>query len=117
MVAKNYRGNLYISWMDPTFKKHWVSIEAVMNRGTYTVNHYCPVGKAHFAFVRLGLRHLIVLGVGGRVVGILTRINLLKTIHSRADRCHVLIVVVIVMMKTFICCCCCSFATLLADSR
>lgn len=78
VVAKNYRGSLYVSWMDPTFRTHWVSIEAVMNRGTYTVNHRCPVSKAHFAFVRLGLRHLIVLGVGGRVVGILTRINLLK---------------------------------------
>ena len=78
VVAKNSRGSLYISWMDPKFKKYWVSVAAVMNRGTYTVNHFCPVSKAHYMFTRLGLRHLIVLGVGGRVVGILTRINLLK---------------------------------------
>jgi len=38
------------------------------------------VSKAHFLFTSLGLRHLIVLGGegGGKVVGIITRINLLK---------------------------------------
>jgi hypothetical protein len=41
--------------------------------------HYA-VSKAHFLFTSLGLRHLIVLGgeSGGKVVGMITRINLLK---------------------------------------
>ena len=44
------------------------------------------VSKAHFLFTSLGLRHLIVLGgeSGGQVVGIITRINLLR--ESIADR-------------------------------
>jgi len=38
------------------------------------------VSKAHFLFTNLGLRHLIVLGgeTGGQVVGLITRINLLR---------------------------------------
>ena len=78
LIGTNHRGNLFIAWMDPAYKRHWVRVAAVMNRGTYTVNQHCPVSKAHAMFTALGLRHLIVLGAQGRVVGILTRINLLK---------------------------------------
>jgi CBS domain-containing protein len=85
-VATNRKGNVYIRWMDPMNADKWVNIAAVMNTGTYTVNEFCPVSKAHFLFTALGLRHLIVLGgdTGGSVVGIITRINLLKScIESR----------------------------------
>jgi CBS domain-containing protein len=79
-VATNRKGNVYIRWLDPLHQPKWVNIAAVMNRGTYTVTEFCPVSKAHFLFTALGLRHLIVLGgsSGGSVVGIITRINLLK---------------------------------------
>jgi CBS domain-containing protein len=79
-VATNRKGNVYIRWIDPRNVDRWVNISAVMNQGTYTVTEFCPVSKAHFLFTALGLRHLIVLGgdTGGAVVGIVTRINLLK---------------------------------------
>ena len=69
---------------------NWINVGAVMNLGTYTVTEFCPVSKAHYLFTALGLRHLIVLGNrsarssgrgsygGGKVVGVITRINLLK---------------------------------------
>ncbi len=79
-VATNRKGNVYIRWIDPRNVNRWVNIAAVMNQGTHTVTEFCPVSKAHFLFTALGLRHLIVLGgdTGGSVVGIITRINLLK---------------------------------------
>jgi CBS domain-containing protein len=79
-VATNRKGNVYIRWIDPRNVDRWINIAAVMNQGTYTVTEFCPVSKAHFLFTALGLRHLIVLGgdSGGAVVGIITRINLLK---------------------------------------
>ena len=85
-VATNRKGNVYIRWIDPRNVDRWVHISAVMNQGTYTVTEFCPVSKAHFLFTALGLRHLIVLGgdTGGAVVGIITRINLLK--RSVEDR-------------------------------
>jgi CBS domain-containing protein len=80
-VATNRKGNVYIRWLNPLHMNKWVNIAAVMNRGTYTVTEFCPLSKAHFLFTALGLRHLIVLGgdSGGTVVGIVTRINLLKS--------------------------------------
>jgi CBS domain-containing protein len=88
LVETNRRGNLFIAWMDPAFQKHWVRLSAVMNRGTYCVPHYCPLSKAHRIFTTLGLRHLIVLGEGGQVVGVLTRINFLKeSIQERTGVC------------------------------
>jgi CBS domain-containing protein len=85
-VGTNSEGNVYIRWMNPINTDKWVNIAAVMNQGTFTVTEFCPVSKAHFLFTALGLRHLIVLGgdTGGAVVGIITRINLLK--HSVEDR-------------------------------
>jgi CBS domain-containing protein len=85
-VGTNRKGNVYIQWMNPLYMDKWVNIAAVMNHGTYTITEFCPVSKAHFLFTALGLRHLIVLGgdTGGAVVGIITRINLLK--HSIEDR-------------------------------
>ena len=79
-VATNRKGNVYIRWIDPRNVDRWVNIAAVMNQCTYTVTEFCHVSKAHFLFTALGLRHLIVLGgdSGGSVVGIITRINLLK---------------------------------------
>jgi CBS domain-containing protein len=90
-VATNRKGNVYIRWLNPLYKSKWVNIAAVMNQGTYTVTEFCPVSKAHFLFTALGLRHLVVLGgeSGGSVVGIITRINLLKA--SVEDRTGYLI--------------------------
>lgn len=86
IVGTNKQGNVYLRWLDPECKRKWVSLRSVMNRGTHCVTESCPVSKAHHLFTALGLRHLIVLGghSGGEVVGILTRINLLK--ESIAER-------------------------------
>lgn len=79
-VGTNRKGNVYIQWLNPLHTPKWINLAGVMNLGTYTVTEFCPVSKAHFLFTSLGLRHLIVLGgeTGGVVVGLITRINLLK---------------------------------------
>lgn len=78
IIGTNQRGTIFIRWIDPAYKDHWVRVASVMNRGTYSVHQHCPVSKAHYIFTALGLRHLVVLGGGGRVVGILTRMNMIK---------------------------------------
>jgi chloride channel 7 len=79
VVATNDLGNVHIQRLSPTSRRKYVSLEAVMNRGTFCVPESCPLSKAYFLFTALGLRHLIVLGGshGGMVVGIITRKNLL----------------------------------------
>ena len=92
-VGTNDKGQVIIEWMKPEHRIKWINVGAVMNLGTYTVTEFCPVSKAHYLFTALGLRHLIVLGHaddkdsfgnkstrsgGGKVVGVITRINLLK---------------------------------------
>ena len=54
-----------------------VTLSSLMT-GCFSI--HSAVSKAHFLFTSLGLRHLIVLGgeSGGKVVGVVTRINLLK---------------------------------------
>jgi CBS domain-containing protein len=56
-----------------------VNVEAVMNRGAHVVLEGCPLSKAYELFTKMGLRHLTVLGgaAKGRVVGIVTRHNLM----------------------------------------
>ena len=77
-VGRNAGGQVAVR-LNPKYSKEWVHVAAVMNRGTHTVTEFCPVSKAMRMFTALGLRHLIVLGgeTGGRVVGIITRANLL----------------------------------------
>lgn len=88
-IATNPKGNVYVSWLNPEYRRKWVYIAAVLNRGTYCVHDHCPVSKAYKLFTALGLRHLIVLGgpSGGEVVGILTRINFLKESIESRTRC------------------------------
>jgi H+/Cl- antiporter ClcA len=90
IVGTNTAGNVYLRWLDPECKRKWVSLGSIMNRGTYSVTETCPVSKAHHLFTALGLRHLIVLGAqsGGEVVGILTRINLLKGSMQERTGCE-----------------------------
>lgn len=53
-----------------------VDIAAAMNCGARSVMERCPVSQAYVLFASCGLRHLTVLGQGGRVTGIVTRKNL-----------------------------------------
>ena len=79
VVAVNARGNLYVRWVSPSDRLKSVDIGGVMNRGTYCVPEFCPVSKVSSLVTKLGLRHAVVLGGdhGNRVVGIITRMNLL----------------------------------------
>ncbi len=54
-----------------------VNVAAIMNRGAYTTLEGAPLSKTYSMFTSLGLRHLVVLGGGGKVAGIITRYNLL----------------------------------------
>jgi len=89
-VGVNHKGNVYIRWLNPLYKRKWMNLEGVMNRGTHTVTEFCPLSKARYLFTALGLRHLIVLGgeSGGRVVGVVTRINLLKDYVAERTGCE-----------------------------
>jgi len=89
VIGVNAKGNLFVEWLNPEYKSKYIHVGAVMNRGTYCVNEFCPVSKAHLIFTALGLRHLIVLGgpTGGQVVGILTRINFLREYIEERTRC------------------------------
>ena len=106
LVGTNRKGTVLIQWCNPRYKNNYINVAGVMNQATVVVTEFCPgksrklvrgdwniqlsytatvavqfaVSKAHFLFTSLGLRHLIVLGgeSGGRVVGVITRINLLK---------------------------------------
>lgn len=80
-VKPNKHGNLFISWLNPTYRDRCVNVAAVMSRGTYCVTEFCPVSKARFLFTSMGLRHLVVLGgeTGGAVVGVLSRANFVRT--------------------------------------
>lgn len=86
-VGLSRKGNVYIKWLHPACKRKYVTIGAVVNRGSICVNDFCPVSKARQIFTAMGLRHLIVLGDGGRVVGILTRINFLNEYIEERTRC------------------------------
>ena len=80
VVGVNKKGTVYIKWLPPGNRVKYVNLGAVMNRGTYCVTEFCPVSKALSMFTKLGLRHLVVVGGGGgsQVVGMITRINLLR---------------------------------------
>lgn len=67
---------LVVTWLNPEYRNMYVNISLVMNRGAYCVRDDTPVSKVRLMFTQLGLRHLTVVGDGGKVVGILTRANL-----------------------------------------
>jgi len=91
VVGLSRMGSVYVKELDPDCKRKFVHVAAVMNRGTYCVNDFCPVSKAYRMFTNLGLRHLVVLGgeSGGEVVGILTRVNFLKEYIQERTLCDV----------------------------
>jgi CBS domain-containing protein len=69
-------GKLVI-YLAATDKRKMVNVAAIMNRGAYSVTEGCPLSKTYSMFTSLGLRHLVVLGSGGKVTGMITRSNLL----------------------------------------
>ena len=80
VVGVNKKGTVYVKWLPPANRVKYLNLGAVMNRGTYCVTEFCPVSKALSMFTKLGLRHLVVVGGSGgsQVVGMITRINLLR---------------------------------------
>jgi hypothetical protein len=81
-------GRVVIKWLNPSHKNKIVNLSAVMNRGAFCVPHYFPLSKAYMLFTKLGLRWIVVTGAntGGKVVGIVTRKNLLPGhIQSRTE--------------------------------
>lgn len=57
-------------------RRQLVNVAAIMNRGAYSVPEMFPLSKCYSMFTALGLRHLVVLGKGGKVSGMITRYNL-----------------------------------------
>ena len=53
-------------------------LERFMNQGPHVVQTVCPVSRAYHLFITIGLRHLPVLDAEGKVVGILTRKDMLS---------------------------------------
>ena len=75
-VERDRKNNVVvISWLNPEYKDDVVDLEAVMNRGSYSVPEDFPLSKAYNLFTLLGLRWIVVVGGtdGGTVVGLLTR--------------------------------------------
>jgi hypothetical protein len=72
-------GRVVIKWLNPSHRNKIVNLSAVTNRGAFCVPHYFPLSKAYMLFTKLGLRWIVVTGsnTGGKVVGIVTRKNLL----------------------------------------
>lgn len=81
-VARHRKNNVVvISWLNPEYSDDVLDLEAVMNRGTYSVPEHCPLSKAYSLFTLLGLRWIVVVGGkdGGTVVGMLTRESFLDS--------------------------------------
>jgi CBS domain-containing protein len=56
-------------------RARWVNIGAYMNCSCYTIMESCPLSRAYKLFRDMGLRHLPVLDIQNRVVGMLARAN------------------------------------------
>lgn len=78
-VGAGSDGRVVVKWLHPDHEEKFVNLSAVMNRGAFSVPDYFPLSKAYTLFTTLGLRWIVVTGSqdGGKVVGILTRYNLL----------------------------------------
>ena len=61
-------------------------LERFMNQGPHVVQKVCPVSRAYHLFITLGLRHLPVLDTDGKLVGILTRSEMLSLHNFEAVR-------------------------------
>jgi len=77
VVKKGSDGRLLVSLNPADYDKH-VDIDAVMNRACHCVLENCPLSTAFKKFSVLGLRHLCVIGSKGKIVGIVTRSNLIS---------------------------------------
>ncbi|GMH88946.1 hypothetical protein TL16_g11308 [Triparma laevis f. inornata] len=81
--------------LSPADRVKLVDIKSVMNVSPHVVLETCPLSVAYRLFTNIGLRHLVVLGGGeggreedlqGRVVGIVTRLDLLEeTLHDKLN--------------------------------
>jgi len=79
-----------IKWLNSKHKNDIVDLEAVMNRGTYTVPEDFPLSKAYNLFTLLGLRWIVVVGgIDGGVVGMLTRESFLDSHVKERTGFHV----------------------------
>ncbi|CAJ1951978.1 unnamed protein product [Cylindrotheca closterium] len=80
-VGSSSDGRVVIKWLHPDHEEKFVNLSAVMNKGAFSLPDYFPLSKAYTLFTELGLRWIVVTGSysGGKVVGILTRHNLLPS--------------------------------------
>ena len=80
-VGAGSDGRVVIKWLHPDHEEKFVNLSAVMNKGAFSLPDYFPLSKAYTLFTELGLRWIVVTGSdnGGKVVGILTRHNLLPS--------------------------------------
>jgi CBS-domain-containing membrane protein len=67
------RDGKLVIFLPPEDRMKMVNVAAIMNRGAYTTTEGSPLSKTYSMFTSLGLRHLVVLGSGGKVSGIITR--------------------------------------------
>ena len=76
LMAYNTRLELNaLADMSEADRARWVNIGAYMNCASYTIMESCPLSRAYKLFRDMGLRHLPVLDVQNRVVGMLARAN------------------------------------------
>jgi CBS domain-containing protein len=69
-------------------RARWVNIGAYMNCACYTVMESCPLSRAYKLFREMGLRHLPVLDIQNRVVGMLARANFSEEALEHAVRAY-----------------------------
>ena len=61
-----------------SLNQNLAQLERFMNQGPHVILSTAPISRAYHLFITLGLRHLPVLDVEGRIVGILTRKDMLS---------------------------------------
>jgi CBS domain-containing protein len=69
-------------------RARWVNLGAYMNCASYTVLESCPLSRAYKLFREMGLRHLPVLDIQNRVVGMLARANFSEEALEHAVRAY-----------------------------
>jgi hypothetical protein len=62
-----------------------IDIKFAMNTAIHTVQRKCPVSHAYSLFYTMGMRHLVVVDVGGVVVGIVTRKDICNLFHEAKE--------------------------------
>ena len=68
---------------DPPAAEPLVDLRPLCDRTPYTVNEMLPLRRVLRLFKAMGLRHLVVVDSRSRVVGIITRRNLVEAEHGR----------------------------------